>query len=300
MSFPPEPAPPLDAPLDASQRELANPWRSIPVRMVAFLAACYLLLRLAAPYLPMPRGGALAISTVVFAFLMVTIAYHTSRARLSLREQLGAFLAFAGLWAVFAFVLGPRSSGSPLAVTASEFCFLFACIFFGTLLSRIFRDKNILLPVCLAAALVDVASVYYGPTGKAVEHAPGLFRTLSVSVPAMGANPAAPGQAAPSPVAIGIGDLVFLAAFFAAAARFHMNPRRTFWIITPLVVLGLLVVVLAPEPVKVPGLVFIGGGFLWANFREFDLTPGERWAMLYAALVIVVVLGLCSCAARFM
>jgi hypothetical protein len=298
---PTEGPPPSEPDEPLSWRDLGNPWRSVPVRMLSFVAAVYLMLRLATPYIGSPGSvtGA-GLSAIAFVFLALAIAYCASRAHLGLRNEVAAFVTFAGLWAVLAFVLAPVSGAPLISEAATDFCFLFAAVMFGLLLSRIFPDKNILLPVCLAAVVVDVITVYYGPTSRALENAPEVFRALSLSVPAMGAA-GAPTGAPPLPViSIGIGDLVFVSAFFAAASRFELAPRRTFWHICPLVLGGVLVTVLARGDVALPGLVLIAGGFLWANFREFDLSPGERWAMLYAGLVVAVVIGLCLFAARYM
>ena len=72
--------------------------------------------------------------------------------------------------------------------------------------------------VALIIPLVDIFSVFRGPTGHVLEERPGIFETIAFGFPV-------PGQSVPA--RIGPPDVLFFALFLAAAARFNLRVAWT-------------------------------------------------------------------------
>jgi len=208
-------------------------------------------------------------------------------------EAAGTLLAL-GLWYVVAGAGEGSHLGRALAVPAADLCFLLACVLAGRLLSRIVRERNLLLPVSVVLALADVFTVFLGPTRLALDKVPDLVTRLSIKLPQVGSATGPEGAAGLVHLAtMGPGDLVFLSLFFVAAVRFGLSLRRTFTTIFILVALGVGTVVVVPAMPAIPVLPFMAVGFLIANRGAFRLTAQERASLLIAAaFVVVLVLGI--------
>lgn len=178
----------------------------------------------------------------------------------------------------------------PLIAAGSSLAFLLACVFVGRLLSLIVREKNILLPVALMAGLADIFTVFFGPTGKTLQHAPKLVEQLSVGIPKLGSATGAAGGAGLGYIATaGLGDFIFLTFFFVTVWRFGLRERLTFWSIFSLLIVGTLAVLTLPHLPALPLLPFIILGFLLANLGAFHLSRTEK---LQTVLVVALVTGL--------
>jgi len=278
-----------------SAEQSRGPGTTVPARAAFALAVIYLLLMLVASRLPVAGGAwAAAAGILVFLYLPMAIVYHGVRVPLRWSVEVLAGLISIGVWLAFTGLEEQADSG--LIVPARSIALLSACLFLGMFVSRIIRDRNLLLPACLMAAAADILSVGWGFTGHALQEAPSLVAKLSVAVPEIGSAPPVGGPPRfPLLATMGVGDLFFLALFFAAAARHGLGLRRTFCYVFPLVVAAMVLTVTDLLPWQgVPGLPFICAGFLVANRGSFQLSRSE-WinvAVVAAILVGVVVAGL--------
>ena len=277
--------------------ESAGPGTTVPARAAFALGVIYLLLMLVASRLPVAGGAWVAwAGIVVFLYFPMAIVYHGVRVPLRSSVEVLAGLISIGVWLAFTGLEERANSG--LIVPARSIALLSACLFFGMFVSRIIRDRNLLLPACLMAAAADILSVGWGFTGHALQEAPSLVAKLSVAVPEIGGAPPVGGPPRfPLLATMGVGDLFFLALFFAAAARHGLALRRTFCFVFPLVVAAMLLTVTDLLPWQgVPGLPFICAGFLVANRGSFHLSRSE-WVsvgVVAAILVGVVAVGLAA------
>jgi len=262
---------------------------SVPARLTAFLALLYLALGVLAlhPWAVHWATGAL-LSVALFIFLPMAMVYHGVRIPLSVWGELVGFVVGTAVWVVVGTV--PPTQDPSLVVPGRNLALLVAALFAGMLISRIVRERNILLPVCIAAALVDVVSVGWGFTGHVVSTAPDVVTRFSVALPQISAGARGPERAA-ALATMGVGDLVFLAVFLAAANRLGLNVRRAFWCVYPLALLAMLATLTIQSLPGIPALPFIALGFLVCNFRAFDLSDDERRSMLIAALLLGAIVG---------
>ncbi len=280
---------------------LAEAVRSaVSTRMAVFTAFVYILLRIAAQYIHVHDAAVgNAVSIVVFMLLQLALVYYTTRIPMSAQaEGAGAAVALA-FWVTFAFILGadtnlPKSTVAHLDAVrfaGAHASMIVAAAFLGMLVSRVIKDRNMVLPVAIVAAVVDILTVFRGPVGKALQTAPALVARAAVGIPQMGVPM---GHGGAFVTLMGPGDFVFLGIFMACVWRFRMNAPTTFWAIYAFSLLGMLVVI-TPSVPYVPGLPFMAAALLLVNFHEFQLSRSERFALLYAALAglgVLVIIAL--------
>lgn len=246
---------------------------------------------------PMVRGVPPLVGTVVVTTLFIVatllVAAAVARWPMGCWAEVWGMMVGVGLWYVLAGAGEEKTTARLLTVPAADVCFLLACVLAGRLLSRMIGERNLLLPVALVLAVADVFTVFFGPTGAALEHVPELVTNLSVKVPQVGSAAGPEGAAGLAHIAtMGPGDLVFAALFFAAAVRLGLSLRASFVGILIPVVVGLVGFLLVPGLVGVPVLPLMALGFLVAHRGQFRLSREERRSVLIAAVVLVVLFAL--------
>jgi hypothetical protein len=258
-----------------------------PLRALGRVALAVLVplavLAFAAPYVPLPRGGApdavaplaaaLAFGTTAGAMLLA--AWCTPGAWLAReRNAVGVLLAGLSLAAV-ARTLPAVSSGllGSLAVV------LVASVPGAVVGARIAAAGH-LLAVALTSAAVDVWSVY-APRGvtRAVVQSPGLLELLTLRA-------ALPPEREPAPM-IGFGDVVFAVLYLVVARRFALPLRRTVTALgAGLLVAGLAAMTLG-LPGGVPALPFLGFAVVLAHPEARRVPPADRKTTLFAGVLLL-------------
>lgn len=273
------------------------PLSTATLRRNAWLAAAlYLAFGLLLPRVPIPtlhrlplgaRAALLIVPTAVFMLLQLWLAWTLVRLAPTPRRATLFTCAAVGLWLVTLLCVHPYPV-LPLGVNLALFWLHPALMGFGitlagawggVLLSRIVRERNVLLPVALVAMPIDYlgAMTPVGFTHNAVTNAPAVVHAVSVPVPVM--------HGLHINALIGPGDVLFVAFFFAAILRLHMNGYGTFWLMYALLTVTLLLVLFFDYPIA--ALVPMGIAVVWANRAYFTLKREEYFAMLYAGLLVV-------------
>jgi len=292
----------MDQNSEAAPEPTANSkfWRS-PVGKLSLLAICMYVVLVSTPLIPIPLSyglrlllAASLLATLVLAGLSVGLIVQGARLQVSAVQELGLLVVSAGLWFGLARLATLSHLHRLLVTPLATVMFLLVCLWLGRVISRLFRDRSILLPVCAAAAVVDIFTVYAGPTGIMLEKHPEFVESLAMAIPQIGSAVGGEGLAGLSVANfIGLGDFIFLAAFLAAGARFGFDLARTAGVVLLLVAVGMTVHIVSPIAIGIPLLPFIATGFVVANWREFRLSAEERKAvaagvLLIAALVLVM------------
>lgn len=160
------------------------------------------------------------------------------------------------------------------------------CVGLGALLTTLLKEKNLLLPVSLFLASIDIFLVLtpIGPTKIILQVAPNLLNTIAWHVPKVQENPTFGPVAATAH--IGPADFLFMAMFFVAIFRFQMRAKQTLMWLAPTLLAYMLIVMFAGP---LPALVPIGLCVLTVNFKEFKLSK-EEWAS--TGLVVAIGIGL--------
>ena len=237
-----------------------------------FLAVSTLLLialRLISPLLGFVMGKSLlriAVADVVVTILWMAIVVLMVRSIVGLGltfwQAAGALVASLAAFAgILAAGLGPLLGNVAL---------IFAASFFGCMVSVIFSEPNILLPVGLVSPFIDYWTVAFGPLSHVIHGTPQVLAKVSAAIPA-------PGSVGPLAY-MGVGDFLCMAMFIPSAERLRMSPDRTAWYILVFagILMALVVSVDAIGRFGFPGLLAIGLGFVAANRRHFKLSRSEQ------------------------
>lgn len=159
----------------------------------------------------------------------------------------------------------------------------------GAGISRLVREMKLLLPMAVVLALVDLYVVFGGglvtqaKTGSPT--AQKAMSMLTVQLPTVRQQ----GVAAPIQLAVGVADFLFIAMFFACFARFHIPARRTFLVLCGILAAYMLIVFF--RAIDLPALVPIAVVVIGMNVRRFRYERSEAFALLYAGLICLAVVG---------
>ena len=215
------------------------------VEVFAALAACVLAWFIVAPHLP--RVGLWpAIAIVSLAVMPGTLLLAYVALPLWPRRSLvAAVIALA----LLAFLFTELDWG-----LAANFAKLWAAVFAGWAFLALFEQLSWVVIVACVIPLVDIVSVWRGPTHAITSHHFGVYTAVAIAflVPGGGA------------AYLGPPDVLFYALFLAAAARWHLRVGWTWFAMTYMY--GLTIVIAnAAEVGGLPALPFLSAAFIAAN-----------------------------------
>jgi len=137
---------------------------------------------------------------------------------------------------------------------AGNFAKLWAAIFAGWAFIRLFEELSWVVLIAVVIPLVDIVSVYHGPTKAITEHHFHVYTAVAIAF-------LVPGGAAAS---LGPPDVLFYALFLAAAQRWGLRVGWTWVSMTSMY--GLTVIIATAAHVGgLPALPFLSFGFLATN-----------------------------------
>jgi len=137
---------------------------------------------------------------------------------------------------------------------AANFAKLWAAVFAGWAFLALFEQLSWVVIVACVIPLVDIVSVWRGPTHAITSHHFGVYTAVAIAflVPGGGA------------AYLGPPDVLFYALFLAAAARWHLRVGWTWFAMTYMY--GLTIVIAnAAEVGGLPALPFLSAAFIAAN-----------------------------------
>ncbi len=165
--------------------------------------------------------------------------------------------------------------------------------FIGALLARGIRFANMLGPISIIIALIDIWGVMFGGivsqmmTNKATQHIAAKALTSGPQIGAVGAS--SPQFAVPLPN-VGIGDFLFMALLLCVLVNLKMNWKLSAQLMGIFVAIALLGITFLPFFPHLPGLVFIGAGAVLPNLKYFSYTREEKFALLWAVLLVSILM----------
>lgn len=275
------------------------------VLLLLIVAGILALLRIGTAYASVTPSFAMVLSVVTtILFVAVPILAIFRAASDAWTARLGFGLLAVGVAAhiggvvLARYLLHDQGFLAVLLIALAQSGLLLWCVALGALLALLIKDKNLLLPVAIFLAGLDVFLVVapIGLTKQIVEKNPELFRSVAYAVPKVSTGPA-PGVIVPMAF-IGPADFFFLAMFFVALFRFHMRTGETFrWIVPVLlaylmVVMGFGSVQLGPISLAMlPALVPIGLTVMLVNRKEFHLAKDEKVATIGVGVIALALAG---------
>jgi len=295
-SVPLEPTEPPAPPVVSRWSERHPGWAAV------VYAAVYLALATIGGELPrllplLPLMVAVTIVILATTALSLLFVLSICRTRLPTLAYVALFLASTELLLltrpeVSAFIIAklhlplhPKIINVPGAILIGNLALILWAALFGKFLSRIIREGNLLLPVTVAAALVDVVTVFWGPVGHAAKNSPQVVQALSAQAPVM---EVAQNLSTPILTYIGIGDFMFLALFLTVAIRFSMRPAATVWA----TFISMLVAAIVSNETQhdLPGLPFMMVSVLWVNRRSFHFSKEEKRALVVVGGIVLALI----------
>lgn len=252
---------------------------------LGLLVAAYGLLLAGMPHITVvPRPIADVLFSSIAVALGAFVVFEAATLPMPHRWHWPAFAAAAlGLWG-FTFVglwLTHGFSISRMVFNVSQLLFAAAL---GATIAGLLREAKLIPPIAVTLALIDWVGVNYGIVAQWLARRPDIVAHMAQAIPVAGSAAGAPAAAPQILMTVGLGDWVFMAFFFAAAARFELNRRATLYAILTLALVGLGVVLAAG--VDLPGLPLIGGAAILCNLKHFRYTRQEQFALLYGALFL--------------
>jgi hypothetical protein len=136
----------------------------------------------------------------------------------------------------------------------ANFAKLFAAVFAGWAFLTLFEAVSWVVLIALVIPIVDIVSVWRGPTHAITEHHFSVYTNVAVAFVVPGGSAAY----------LGPPDILFYALFLAAAARWRLRVLRTWIAMTGMYALT-VVVANAADVGGLPALPFLSFGFLVAN-----------------------------------
>jgi len=137
---------------------------------------------------------------------------------------------------------------------AANFAKMWAAVFAGWAFLRLFEKLSWVVLVAFVIPLVDIISVYKGPTHTITQHHFGVYTAVAIAflVPGGGA------------AYLGPPDVLFFALFLGAAARWELRVNWT-WFATTFMYALTVIIATATNVDGLPALPFLSFGFLVAN-----------------------------------
>ena len=276
-------------------------------RPALWLLALFVL-SIATPFIPVPNFIAAQISgvllTAIYVFFVMRLVNSLGSLRPSIPTAVVWLIVGVALWALSEWVLRPilfnamRNAGQSvppwlqlagvLNFTLRPLFLMLAAMSGGALLSHLVRYPNMVGPICAATALIDIWGVMFGGIVSQLlqsEKTQGVAQKAMAAMPQIGTSTGS--KYSVEIASIGAGDFLFLGLFFTILHAHQMNARGALNWVTPLITIALLLIVSGFVPF-LPGLLFIGLGVAIPNWKWFQFTRDERWALLWAALLVIV------------
>ena len=265
---------------------LTEQTQSQNARIASLLAVVLLFFYWITPKLNFGGMGVVALMTLLSLFLILLFTVHTSRAIVSLKAKFVHLILSAMCAAPF--LINPKFP-SPIVGLRMLLMMWFA-ISIGVLLAHIVKEIKILLPISVTLALVDLYVVFGGGmiTQAIKQNDPAaqeMMKRFTVSLP----KTHTPRGAAPMELMIGFADFLFIGLFFACFTQFKIPSQRTMWVMIGFLTAYMIFVAITGIPL--PALVPIAIVVLGMNLKHFKYERSEAFALLYAGLIVVSVLG---------
>jgi len=263
-----------------------------PLGLVALLLCCFYVVWVVNSHLSVPLQSLYAanvVATVVFISLPILIIAAAARLPWKPAVTIVCLVLFLGI------VLFVRPNG-PFVEGLLQIARFGWPAMLGFLVSGLIKDRNLLLPIAIVLATVDILAVF-APIGTVRQGLDNptirpIFDALAYQVPEAGkATPLAQ---------MGPADPLFIAMFLLAIRKFGMRFRQTLvWMVPALAAYLLVVVKFGGETFlgfslgALPALVPVGLVVGIVNAREFRMSRSEAaMTFVVAALCSALIVGL--------
>jgi len=254
-----------------------------------------ILLTVGLAFMPVPNRlvqalGALFITIIYVALILGFVVSATRHSRLR-ALLIGANISVF-CWMLFRFLPWHFLPSFIIRNALTDAALTSSAVFLGALVARpLIRTPNMIGPICGIIALIDIWGVMFGGiVAQLLAKAPDVASRAMTHGPAVGTETKSIYTI--SLPSVGIGDYLFLGILFAALSIHQLNVRGAWRWVWPLMTVPLLAVMFGITEIfgipGLPGLLFIGLGVAIPNRKYFQYTREEKFALLYAAIFVVI------------
>ena len=148
----------------------------------------------------------------------------------------------------------------------------------GKIIALGVNQRSYLVPLSLVASVMDLWSVWGGPTRIIVEnqHYQNYFLIL---YPLLGTHLILP--------TLGLGDITFLAIYIGVIGKFNLRERATSWAIIFAFIITYLLSILSGK--GLPAIPFISAAFLSVNWKQLEFKKEDvRTTFIFIAVFFVI------------
>lgn len=248
----------------------------------------------------------LSVPTIAFMAAQVTVVYQFSRLRMGFGKAaltLLGLLAALGivvciiLWRLdvvgklhrvpslreIGIIVGLYKPDTLKMLMYAIILLIASCV--GYLVSLRIKDRNLLLPVVMFAATIDLWTVTAGPVSAVMEKAPEIVSAVSTPIPMAGTGAFVPA------LMMGMGDPLFMGLVFAAVHKLGLNARRNYVFVLAIMTIAMLAVLVGIAP-YIPALIALAVAVMTANWGQFRLSREEKISTAIVAVVLIATLPL--------
>lgn len=301
-----------DSPVSIPAQPIAPPPSSTLFDAPIFWLSALLVLGILSPLLPVPdfltAVFATSTLTIAYVYFVVQFAAQTARKQWPIKHLLLLLIGSLLLWSALQWVTKPALQSTLMAyaqakqeaplnwrvlgivnMTVRSLMLVCAGVFGGAIVARLIKTPNMMGPVCAIVALIDIWGVLLGGIVSQLLTNPAtkpIAENAMAAMPSAGTASGQRGYAIEAP-SIGIGDFLFLGLLFAALHALNMNWQGAVRWVAPLVTIALLCITFGLIPF-LPGLLFIGLGVAVPNWKYFQYTRDEKFALLWAGIFVVI------------
>jgi len=199
----------------------------------------------------------------------------------------------AGWWFITA-LLTNKGYSWQIFHSLNDVALLFTTFTVGFWLAGEIEKAGHLIPVCIIGTLVDIWSVFAGPSKhvgeKVLEHVEKQIETGEILPPPIESflimNWPQAGTGTMTPL-IGLGDLVFIALLLASCRKFKLSYFKCILLLLGGLAVAEAVTMGYQKPL--PALPFLSAFFLVGNYNNLSITPKE-WRITIIITVILLAL----------
>ena len=231
---------------------------------ILFWSLIFLIMAKVAPHIPNPgEVSTIFWSTSYLALLSGIVLVGTTlylvdqwvKASSSVSALFGMTLVFAA----FVHYTNQVPSDSLWKYLVIDIALLGIGCHIGKIVALGVSQRSYLVPLTLVASVTDLWSVWGGPTHAIIQET-AYFNYFLISYPLLGTKQVLP--------TLGLGDITFLALYFALLPQYKLKVRATSWAIIGAFSFTFLLSLLAGK--GLPAIPFISAAFLLVNWNQLE------------------------------
>jgi uncharacterized membrane protein len=149
----------------------------------------------------------------------------------------------------------------------------------GMIVAKGVSERSFLVPLSLVASIIDVWSVWGGPSKMIVDN-PQSHHYFLLLYPLLGTPQIYP--------TIGLGDITFMSLYLGVVPQYQLKQRQTSWALAGAIFAVYLLSVLSGK--ALPAIPFISAAFLMVNWKLLEFKKKELQTTFFFIIIFLAIL----------